>query len=270
MKKSSLIRLGVGTATAALLVGSLIGGATSSSAAATRGGTLYVLTAGDKILHIDPQRNYTGEDMAFTGAFLTRTLTQYQYSTNPATANRIIADAATNTGISSNGARTWKFPIRKGMKWQDGSTVTCADFKYGVARRFSRGITGGPSYSIAYLAIPSGPYGYGSAYPGLYPRPATASYDAIDGPSAAQQALFNSAVSCSGTVAGGETITFKLNTPVADFNGATTLQEFSAVQQSKDLGTAYDSAVQSNGPYKIDTQNTDMLKLVRNPNWAEA
>ena len=275
MKKSSLIRLSVGTATVAILVSSLMGGASSSSATASRGGTLYILTNADKIAHLDPQRNYTGEDMAFAGAFLTRTLTQYRYSTNPNTANTIIPDAAINTGISSNGARTWAFKLRKGIKWQDGSSVTCADFKYGVARRFSRGVSGGPSYSIQYLNIPSGPYGFGSAYPGLYDRPATDAHPEfgdITEPTAAQTALFNAAVICSGSAssAAGETITFKLKQPVPDFNGATTLSEFSAVQQSKDLGSLYDTDVQSNGPYMIDTYNSDMLKLVRNPNWNES
>lgn len=275
MKKSSFIRLGVGTASVALLVSSLIGGATSSSAAPSRGGTLYILTNSDALADLDPQRNYTGEDLAFTQAYLTRTLTQYRYSTNAAQANTIIADAATNTGISSRGGRTWAFKLRKGIKWQDGSTVTCADFKYGVSRRFSVGIDGGPSYSIQYLDIPSGDYGYGSAYPGVYDQPATEDHPEwgnITEPTAAQQALFNNAVKCSGspTSAAGETITYNLKQPVPDFNGATTLQEFSAVQESKDTGELYTKNIQSNGPYKIDTYNEDMLKLVRNPNWAEA
>lgn len=275
MKKSSLIRLGVGTASVAMLVSTLIGGATSSTATASQGGTLYILTNSDHIAHLDPQRNYTGEDMAFTQAFLTRTLTQYTYSTNPVTANKIIPDAAINTGTKSNGAKTWAFKLRKGIKWQDGSTVTCADFKYGVARRFSKGITGGPSYSIQYLDIPSGPYGYGSAYPGVYDRPATAAHPEfgdITEPTAAQTALFDKAVKCTGspTSSAGETITFNLKQPVPDFNGATTLQEFSAVQRSKDTGSLYDQDVQSNGPYKISELNADNLILVRNPNWAQA
>ncbi|MEI7443227.1 MAG: hypothetical protein WCK30_06720, partial [Actinomycetes bacterium] len=131
MKKSALTRLGVGTASVALLLTAVVGNTTSSSAAGTRGGTLYVLTAGDDILHLDPQRNYTGEDMAFASAFLTRTLTQYTYNANPAKASTVIGDASTTAGTKMNGGKDWKFPIRKGMKWEDGTTVLCSEFAYG-------------------------------------------------------------------------------------------------------------------------------------------
>ena len=261
MKKSALTRLGVGTASVALLLTAVVGNTTGSSAAGTRGGTLYVLTAGDDILHLDPQRNYTGEDMAFASAFLTRTLTQYTYNASPTKASVIIGDGATTAGTKLNGGKDWKFPIRKGMKWEDGSTVLCSEFKYGISRTFAvNDIFDGPTYAISYLDIPAdADSDNGTQYPGPY--------DAT----AAQQAKFDAAVQCSGKPSTGEFLTMHLNQVVADFNGATTLPEFAAVKPSADTGTTYDRHLLSNGPYKIDTYTPgDKLVLVRNSNWASA
>ncbi len=261
MKKSSLTRLGVGAASVALLLTAVVGNTSSSSAVGTKGGTLYILTAGDDILHLDPQRNYTGEDMAFSSAFLTRALTQYTYSSTPTKASVIIGDASITAGTKKNLGKDWTFPLRKGMKWEDGSTVTCADFKYGVSRTFAvNDIFDGPTYAISYLDIPADANSdNGTAYPGPYEA------------NAAQKALFDAAVVCTGTVARGEYITFHLNQAVPDFNGATTLLEFAAVKQSADTGTTYDQNILSNGPYKVDSHVAgDHLTLVRNPNWAAA
>ena len=256
MKKSSITRLGVGTASVAMLMTAVIGGATSSSASGARGGTLYILTAGDDILHLDPQRNYTGEDMAFSSGYLTRSLTQYSYNADPKKASVIIGDAATTAGTKVNGGSSWKFTLRTGMKWEDGSTVTCADFAYGISRTFAvNDIFDGPTYAISWLDIPaSSSSDNGTIYPGPYD--ATTS----------QQAAFDSAVACKGQV-----LTMRLNQVVADFNGATTLTEFAAVKKSADTGTTYDQNILSNGPYKVQSHVADdKLVLVRNPNWAEA
>jgi len=261
MKKSSLTRLGVGTASVALLMTAVISNATTSSAAGSKGGTLYILTAGDDILHLDPQRNYTGEDMAFADGFLNRPLTQYSYNSNPAKASVIIGDGATSAGTKLNGGKDWKFAIVKGMKWEDGSTVTCADYAYGISRTFAvNDITDGPTYAISYLDIPaSSTSDNGTVYPGPY--------TATD----AQQAKFDAAVQCTGKPSTGETLTMHLNAVVADFNGATTLTEFAAVKKSADTGASYDQNILSDGPYKVQTHIANSkLVLVRNPNWASA
>ena len=41
------------------------GGSGGSSGEPVKGGTLTFLTLADQIQHLDPQRNYTGEDLAF-------------------------------------------------------------------------------------------------------------------------------------------------------------------------------------------------------------
>lgn len=254
MKKSSRIRLGVGTACVALLLSAVAGNVTSSSAAGSAGGTLYILTTEDDILHLDPQRNYTGEDMAFASAYLYRTLTNYKYSSSANVASGIVNDGASAVTRSSN-FKVWNFVIRKGMKWEDGSPVTCADYKYGISRTFAvNDIFDGATYALTYLDIPAdSDTDNGTKYPGPYEA------------TPAQQALFNNAVSCS-TKNGTETLTMRLNQGVADFNGATTLSEFAPVKQSKDTGTTYDHNIFSMGPYKISQYTVgDKLVLVRNP-----
>jgi peptide/nickel transport system substrate-binding protein len=227
------------------------------------GGTMFMLMStavangGTGFQDMDPQRAYTGEDMAFLKATIERDLTAYVYSDDPVKASALVADAATDTGTASDGAKTWTFTIRDGMKWQDGSAVTCEDFKYGVSRTFATDvIVGGPTYAIAYLDIPTDNKG-NSKYPGPYKA------------TPAQQALFDAAVQCD-----GNTITFHLNKPIADFNYTVTLG-FGAVPNpvdhpGADTGEQYDTAPWSDGPYMIDSFSSGIggsLVLKRNPNW---
>ncbi len=241
--------------------------ATPTPAASARpGGTMYMLMStsvangGVSFQDMDPQRIYTGEDLAFFGATIMRALTAYTYSTDPVAASALVPDAATDTGTPSDGGKTWSFTLRDGLTWQDGSPVTCEDFKYGASRTFATDvITNGPTYGIAYLDIPSDNKG-NSKYPGPY--------TATD----AQQALFDKAVVCD-----GNTITYHLNKPIADFNYTVTLG-FSAVPNTTDhpgvdTGEGYDTAPWSDGPYMIDSFTSGVggsLILKRNPNWSAA
>jgi len=45
---------------------------------------------------MDPQRIYTGEDIAFFSATIQRSLTAYKYSTDPSEGTTIVPDAATD------------------------------------------------------------------------------------------------------------------------------------------------------------------------------
>jgi peptide/nickel transport system substrate-binding protein len=211
--------------------------------------------------YYDPQRVYTGEDLAFFGATIMRGLTAYKYSSDPAEGTTLVADMATDTGTPNEDATVWTFTLRDGLTWQDGSPLKCEDIKYGVSRTYATDvINGGPTYAIAYLDIPKNDDG-SSQYPGPY----TATPD--------QQALFDAAVTCDGNV-----ITFNLAQTVADFNYTTTLG-FGAVPNpvdhpGVDTGESYvGDAVWSDGPYKITTYNPSeggSLILERNENWDPA
>ncbi len=254
MKKSTSIRFGVGVVSLALLLTACGGGSEDGASAGTKGGTLTFLTEAEQILHLDPQRNYTGEDLAFASGYLNRTLTQYTLSADNNEASQLVADLATDTGTTPDGGKTWEFTIKDGVKWEDGQAVTCEDVKYGVSRTFATDIiTDGPTYAISMLDIPKDAEG-NSVYKGPYVE------------DAAGQAAYDAAVSCEGSK-----ITFKLASPAADFNYTVTLSAFAPVRKDADTGENYDDKVLSNGPYKIESYvKKDKLVLVRNENWDPA
>jgi peptide/nickel transport system substrate-binding protein len=239
--------------------GSTSGGSTAGSTAAgtpKAGGTLYFLSDADGFEHLDPQRNYTGEQLAFMSGYVQRTLTSYKFAKGEA-GNDLIGDLATDTGTPTDGAKTWSFTLRDGVSFQDGSPITCADIKYGVSRTFATDtITDGPTYAISDLDIPTDADG-NSVYKGPY---TTAANDT---------AAFDKAVTCS---ADNKTITFHLSSPKGDFNYTTTLLSFSPVPKSADTNPeAYDSKPVSSGPYEIQSYTkTSKMVLVRNPNWKKS
>jgi peptide/nickel transport system substrate-binding protein len=219
-----------------------------------KGGTLTFLTLADQILHLDPQRNYTGEDLAFASAYLNRTLNVYKLSTDGDEANSLQPDLATDTGTPNEDATSWSWTLKDGVKWEDGSDVTCEDVKYGVSRTFATDIiTDGPQYAVSMLDIPKDEDG-ASVYKGPY---VTENNDV---------AAFDKAVVCE-----GNKITFNLANPVGDFNYTVTLSSFAPVPKAADTGEKYDDKVMSNGPYKI-TEYTKGSQLVmdRNEHWDPA
>lgn len=230
------------------------GGTGEGGGGAQKGGTLTFLTLQDQFTHIDPQRNYTGEELAFVGAYLQRTLTAFKYSTDGEEANSLTPDLATDTGTPNEDATSWSFTLKDGLKWEDGSDLTCEDIKYGVSRTFATDIiTDGPQYAVSMLDIPTDKDG-ASVYKGPY---VTKNNDT---------AAFDKAVVCE-----GNKITFNLNKPVGDFNYTVTLLSFSPVPKAADTGEKYDDKPVSNGPYKIQEYSKgSQLVLVRNDNWDPA
>ncbi|QMU78995.1 ABC transporter substrate-binding protein [Streptacidiphilus sp. PB12-B1b] len=217
------------------------GGSSSSSGAVSKGGTLVYYTPSD-FDHLDSGRTYTTQGQNI-GREIYRTLTGWtQSASSPNAKPTLTGDLATNTGVSSNGAKTWTFTLRSGIKWQDGTPVTSADVKYGVERTFDPDLSGGPTYAQQWLANDKG-----------YKGP-TKSGDlaSIQTPNAS-------------------TIVFQLNQPVSDFNEATAMGTFAAVPKAHDTGATYDTHVYSDGPYEVKsyTQNKELI-LVKNPEWSQA
>ncbi len=258
------LRLAAVATVGALALAACGGGGSSSegSAAAsggttegTSGGTITALTLAEQWQHVDPQRMYTGTDIAFFTGYTTRTLTQYKYAEG-AEGTTIVPDMATDLGTPNEDATSWQFTIRDGVSFQDGTPVTCADVKYGVSRTFATDIiTDGPTYAISYLDIPKAEDGT-SVYKGPF---ATDPGDT---------AAFDAAVQCSED---GKTITFNLGRSVADFNYTVTLPAFAPVPQASDTGEKYDDAVVATGPYKISEYTKGQkMTLVRNENWDKA
>jgi peptide/nickel transport system substrate-binding protein len=256
-KLSALRRAAVITASSALAVSAvLVAGAPSASAAVKpkTGGILTFLEHTPRLDHYDPSRIYTGRDLAFMNSFMTRTLVAYNPVPGAAGAT-LVADLATNTGIPSNAAKTWKFTLRPGTTFEDGKKITCTDVQYGVSRVFATDvITDGPGYLQAWLNIPKDADG-NSVFKGPYVK------------DPAGLAAFKKAVSCSKD---DRTITFNLNKSVADFNYLGTYGVISPVQAKLDKGDKYDLRPQSTGPYKIAENSKTQLRLVRNSKWSKA
>jgi peptide/nickel transport system substrate-binding protein len=229
------------------------GGGTASNQAVD-GGTLTFLTLQDQLQHLDPQRNYTGEDLAFMNAYVQRTLTAYKLSPDGTKSTELVPDLATDTGRPSDGAKTWTFTLKDGVTFEDGTPITCADVKYGVSRTFATSvITDGPSYAISMLDIPTAKDG-SSVYKGPY---TTQDNDT---------AAFDKAVQCTDD----KTVVFHLKAPVGDFNYTVTLLAFSPVPKAADTGEKYDDHPVASGPYKVQSYDKgNQLTLVRNQNWSK-
>ncbi|MDQ1006530.1 peptide/nickel transport system substrate-binding protein [Streptomyces sp. V4I23] len=202
-----------------------------------RGGTLTVLSNQD-FTHLDPARNWVMSDMDFGTRLLYRTLVTYKAEPG-ASGGELTPDLAEDLGVPSNGAKTWTFKLKKGLKYEDGSPITAQDIKYNVERSFSPDLPGGPDYAARYLA---GAEGYQGPSQGKQ-------LDSVKTPDA-------------------HTIVFELRKPFAEFPYATVLPTFAPVPKAKDNGPQYDNRPFSSGPYKIESYARDkQLTLVRNTHW---
>ncbi len=232
------------------------GGGSGDGGSPQTGGTAYFLEFREQFNNVDPQRVYTGEDLALFSGTIFRTLTAYQYSEDNAEGTTLTPDMATDTGTANEDSTEWTFTLRDGITFQDGSPVGCSDIKYGVSRTFATDIiTNGPTYAISMLDIPKDKDG-ASVYKGPY-----------DTSAKNDTAAFDSAIVCSDD---NLTITFNLGQPVPDFNYTVTLASFAPVPESADTGEKYDDKPVSSGPYQIETYEKGKggsFVLVRNPNW---
>jgi len=225
----------------------------SGSEAGSKGGTLnyYIFAA---LEHTDPQRTYVGRDITNWSRTVYRSLVTFPISSDPAVSTTPVADLATDTGTSSDNAKTWKFTVKDGVTWQDGQAVKCEDFKYGASRVFATDvITGGPNYIITYLDIPTDKATGLPIYTGPYKS------------SAEGKAAFDKAISCD-----GNTITYHFKKPWADFPLAVaSLHMMDPYRADKDQGDKSNYQIFSNGPYMLkgawDKQKGGTL--VRNPKY---
>ncbi|MFH9736178.1 ABC transporter substrate-binding protein [Streptomyces roseolus] len=202
-----------------------------------RGGTLTVLSHQD-FSHLDPARNWVMPDMDFGTRLLYRTLVTYRAAPG-ARGGELVPDLAEDLGAPSNGAKTWTFRLKPGLKYEDGTPITAQDVKHNVERSFSPDLPGGPDYAARYLAGAEG-----------YQGPARGGHlDSVKTPDA-------------------RTIVFELRKPFAEFPYAATLPTFAPVPPKQDDGPRYDNRPFSSGPYKIESYARDKrMVLVRNTHW---
>ncbi|HEX2704984.1 MAG TPA: ABC transporter substrate-binding protein [Candidatus Lustribacter sp.] len=216
-----------------------------------RGGTLQVLSTG-QMRSLDPQRLAPGPESSFATSTYLRTLT----TRRPAPAGalgELVPDLAVGLGGSSDGGRSWVFPLRQDVPWQDGSQVTCEDFAYGISRAFGpRADSPGSRLVRALLDIPLQTTGAQAGQP-VYGGP---------GGSAGQDELAR-AVSCD-----GPNLRIVLRRPVADLNELVTIPAFAPFKEQYDRGAEGDFIVFTCGAYMLEGNwHDDGGRFVRSRNF---
>lgn len=221
---------------------------TGDTSEAQAGGTLYYLQH-YPFESADPQRIYYGLQLANYKRLIYRSLVAFPITEDAEAASTPLPDLATDTGTPNEDASEWTFTLKDGVKWEDGSDITCEDFRYGASRVFANDlITGGPNYILSYLDVED--------YPGPYKA------------TPEQQAAFDEAIACSDD---NKTITYKFNKPWADFPQAVaSLTMMDPYKKEEDQGAKSTWNVFANGPYVVEGGVWDKNKgatLVRNPNY---
>lgn len=208
---------------------------------AKKGGTITVFQDGD-FEHLDPAQIYVSNAGATGAQLVHRTLTSYVEDPKGGDL-RLVGDLATNTGESSEAGKVWKYTLRDGIKFEDGTPITSKDVAYGVARSFSQFGENGPQYLQTWLGGTEkykGPYNGGAATP-----PGVATPD-------------------------DKTITFTFTEAHADMPFVASLMTTTPVPAAKDTKERYETTFVSTGPYKIKAGSyvkDKSLTLERNPNW---
>ncbi|TKA10598.1 ABC transporter substrate-binding protein [Actinacidiphila oryziradicis] len=213
--------------------------AKSDSGKPSKGGTLTVLNSQPQT-DFDPARLYTSGGGKIP-SLVFRTLTTRNRE-NGAAGAKVVPDLATNTGVPSKNATVWTYHLKDGLKYEDGTTITSADIKYGIERSFAAELSGGAPYLRDWLIG-------GNAYQGPYKdKKGLASIETPD----------------------ARTIIFKLDKPEGDFPFLATQTSFAPVPQAKDTGTKYEEHPVSSGPYKVLKNENDgeHLVLTRNTYWS--
>ncbi|WP_325568076.1 ABC transporter substrate-binding protein [Actinospica sp.] len=209
-----------------------------------------VLEDASALQSADPNATYDATDWNVSRLWA-RTMLAFDEQPGKAS-NSITEDLSTGLGKSSNNNQTWTYTVRDGVKFSNGDPVTALDVAYSISRSGGWGsiITGGPSYFKEYINNTNTKAGTletsASQVPSLLP---------------------------SGITVSGQTITFKLNQPVSDFDYLMTLPETAPfdIQAGADQGTSYANHVISSSSYEVQSYSPDsQMVLVPNPNYSSS
>src|SRR3954468_11418588 len=208
------------------------------------GGTLRYANSGDWD-SLDPADTYYAYSWNFARLY-GRSLVMFKPAPGAQGAT-LVPDLAESLGRSSDGAKTWTYTLRPGVRFEDGTPVTSKDVKYAVERSLDKTtFPNGPTYFNDFLDL----QGYTSPYQDSSPD--KLGLKAIDTPD-------------------DRTIVFKLAKPFSGFDYFAQLPSTIPVPAAKDTGSKYKEHVVSTGPYMFGTNDLGKsFELVRNPNWDQA
>ncbi len=208
---------------------------------ASKGGSITLYRQFD-ISHLDPARIYTFAGLTVGQLFL-RPLTNWKVNADGT--ETLVGDTATVPGIDVNkDCKTWKFPIKQGLKFEDGSPITAHDIAYGIARSFDLDLNSGPLYIQQWLA----------------------NADAFD--KVWDFKTNKTSLPPGLTVPDDHTLQMQFQEPHCDLPFAASLPETAPVPSAKDTGVDYDKHPVASGPYKIASYTVGQsLNFDRNPNY---
>ena len=208
------------------------GGKTTADAALTsvvnksdkKGGTL-TLDMSDVPDSLDPGNTYYGWVQNLSRLY-SRPLTTFK----PAAGKdglEVVPDLAEGLGVPSDGAKTWTYKLKKGLKYDDGTPITSKDVKYAVERsNFApEALSNGPTYFKAHLID-------GDKYQGPYKDKNPNGISSIETPD-------------------DTTIVFKLKDAFADFDYLATFSQTAPVLPAKDKGAAVRPEHRLLGPVQV-------------------
>ncbi|MGW4871707.1 ABC transporter substrate-binding protein [Streptomyces chartreusis] len=216
---------------------------------AKSGGTISVL-ARDSYAHLDPGQIYVQDEMAVS-QLLHRGLTGYKSTSNDGSKHEVVGDLATDSGTTTDGGKTWKYTLKDGIKFEDGSAITSADVRHTFERQFAAFVNQGPPYIQQWLADTPG-----ADYRKLLP----------DGPFKGKH-LPDSIIETPDD----KTVVFKFKQPHADLPYALAMTGYAIVSEKGDTKEKYDKKPVVTGPYKIqEFKSGKSMVLVKNTNWDPA
>ncbi|MET8451767.1 ABC transporter substrate-binding protein [Streptomyces sp. NPDC005209] len=213
---------------------------------AKAGGTMEVLQR-DSYAHLDPAQIYVSDEGSLA-TLLHRGLTGYKATSNDGAQHEVVGDLATDSGATTDGGKTWKYTLKDGIKFQDGSPITSKDVRHSLERLFAPFINQGPTYVQQWLADSPG-----TAYRKLLK----------DGPYKGKH-LPNSILETPDD----KTIVFHFKTAHPDLPYALAMAGYAVVSQKGDTKEKYDKTPVVTGPYKIQSfKSGKSMVLVKNTNW---
>ncbi|MEU6535410.1 ABC transporter substrate-binding protein [Streptomyces sp. NPDC047000] len=213
---------------------------------AKSGGTMEVLQR-DSYAHLDPAQIYVSDEGSLA-TLLHRGLTGYKATTDDGKAHEVVGDLATDSGTTTDGGKTWKYTLKDGIKFADGSAITSADIRHTLERQFATFINQGPTYIQQWLADTSG-----ADYRKLLP----------DG-SFKGKHLPDSILETPDA----KTIVFHFKKAHPDLPYALAMAGYAVVSEKGDTKEKYDKAPVTSGPYKIQSfKSGKSMVLVKNTNW---
>jgi peptide/nickel transport system substrate-binding protein len=213
---------------------------------AKSGGTMEVLQR-DTYAHLDPAQIYVSDEGSLA-QLIHRGLTGYKSTSDDGSKHEIVGDLATDSGTTTDGGKTWKYTLKDGIKFEDGTPITSKDFRQTFERLFAPFINQGPTYIQQWLADAPG-----TSYRKLLP----------DGPYKGKH-LPNSILETPDD----KTIIFHFKTAHPDLPYALAMAGYGVVSQKGDTKERYDRAPVTSGPYKVQSfKSGKSMVLVKNPNW---